>query len=309
MWLGALGCAMAMAQPAGVQPLVQPEPGVEVSRIDIAEPLQRESHDAAPLATLSPFFDTAGMVLHANTAQLPEDCTAISGDAAYTVHAGTRHALPGTQEVFAYDIRKLVVPPCSRVTVTLVNDDATRHQWLLQGLPFALYPGGFRAVGAKIKYAELTPEVIGNAHAWVLANKDLKIIHLKRQNLLRRLVSHELAVQSGVNMVLEGGPVPEYKSLQLDFEACTRDFDAVRAEEERFAALFADHPVIDVTYERVADPSSGECERILDFLGVPHAPLHTPMVKLGRDDLSESVGNYDELRRQAQGTRYAHYFD
>jgi LPS sulfotransferase NodH len=174
---------------------------------------------------------------------------------------------------------------------------------------FALYPGGFRAVGAKIKYAELLPEVIGNAHAWVLANKDLKIIHLTRQNLLRRLVSHELAVQSGVNMVLEGGKVPEYTSLQLDFEACTRDFDAVRAEEERFAALFADHPVIDVTYERVADPSSGECERILDFLGVPHAPLHTPMVKLGRDDLSESVGNYDELRRQAQGTRYAHYFD
>lgn len=142
MWLGALGCTVAMAQPAGVQPLVQPEPGVEVSRIDIAEPLQRESHDAAPPATLSPFFDTAGMVLHANTAQLPQDCTAISGEAAYTVHAGTRHALPGTQEVFAYDIRTLVVPPCSRVTVTLVNDDATRHQWLLHGLPFALYPGG-----------------------------------------------------------------------------------------------------------------------------------------------------------------------
>lgn len=173
---------------------------------------------------------------------------------------------------------------------------------------FALYPGRFLAVGLKIKYSEFVPEVIGNARDWVLEHKDVKIIHLKRENLLRRLVSHRLAVQSGVTMVLRGGDVPAYESLRLDLDTCIHDFAAVRAEEERFAALFSDHAVLDVTYERVVDPNSGECARILDFLGVPQAPLTTRMVKLGRDDLADSIENYDDLRRQAQGTPYAHFF-
>lgn len=174
---------------------------------------------------------------------------------------------------------------------------------------FALYPGRFLAVGLKIKYSEFLPEVIGNAHAWVLENMDVKIIHLRRRNLLRRLVSHQFALQTGVNMVLTGGNVPEYKSLRLDFDACVDDFETVRAEEERFSSLFSGHPVIDLAYEAVVDPQSGERARILDFLGVPQAPLSTPMVKLGRDDLGESIENYEDLRRQAQGTPYAKFFD
>lgn len=142
MLLGAFCCEPVQAQPAGVQPLVEPQPGVQVTRIDSAAPLQRQTHEVAQPATLSPFFDTAGMVLHANAGLLPQDCAAISADVSHTVRAGTRHALPGTAQVFAYDASQWVVPACSRVTVTLVNEDAIRHQWLLQGLPSALYPGG-----------------------------------------------------------------------------------------------------------------------------------------------------------------------
>ncbi|HSM68931.1 MAG TPA: hypothetical protein VK830_04385, partial [Xanthomonadales bacterium] len=41
-----------------------------------------------------------------------------------------------------FSINELDVEPCSRVTVTLVNDDEVRHQWMLHGLPRYLYPGG-----------------------------------------------------------------------------------------------------------------------------------------------------------------------
>lgn len=174
---------------------------------------------------------------------------------------------------------------------------------------FALYPGDFLAVGLKIKYSEFLPEVLGNAYAWVLENNDVKIIHLRRRNLLRRFVSHQLALQTGVNMVLKGGEVPAHKSLHLDFDACVDDFATVRANEERFSSLFSEHSVLDVAYEAVIDPQSGERARILDFLSVHYAQLATPMIKLGRDDLAESVENYEDLRRQSKGTCYAHFFD
>ncbi|NIW24581.1 MAG: copper oxidase [Gammaproteobacteria bacterium] len=83
-----------------------------------------------------------GMVMNANENILPRDCDSISTDHAFTVHAGAEYAeaYPGT--TFGYDQRELLVEPCSRVTVTFVNDDEVRHQWMVHGLPRYLYPGG-----------------------------------------------------------------------------------------------------------------------------------------------------------------------
>ena len=87
-------------------------------------------------------MDEHGMVMNANTDRLPRDCPHVSRDVKITVHAGralaARH--PGT--MFAFDSPAWDVPGCSRVTVTLVNEDHVRHQWMLHGLPRYLYPEG-----------------------------------------------------------------------------------------------------------------------------------------------------------------------
>ncbi|MGH7898610.1 MAG: copper oxidase, partial [Candidatus Binatia bacterium] len=87
-------------------------------------------------------MDAGGMVMNQNTTELPRDCPKVSQDVTIIVRAGKRHAekLPGT--MYAYDQRVWNVPACSRVTVTLVNDDHVRHQWMLHGLPRYLYPEG-----------------------------------------------------------------------------------------------------------------------------------------------------------------------
>ena len=85
-------------------------------------------------------MSAAGMVMNENTDRLPRDCPQISQDVAITVRAGRKYALPG--KMFAYDQHVWDVPACARVTVTLVNDDQVRHQWMLHGLPRYLYPEG-----------------------------------------------------------------------------------------------------------------------------------------------------------------------
>lgn len=84
--------------------------------------------------------DTAGVVMNANSERLPAGCSAISEDVAVTVHAGGRYAAAG--RTFGMSVHEVRVPPCSRVTLTLVNDDAVRHQWMVHGLPRYLYPAG-----------------------------------------------------------------------------------------------------------------------------------------------------------------------
>lgn len=73
---------------------------------------------------------------------LPRDCERVEAEHTFTVHAGAEYSVdfPGT--IFGYSERELIVAPCSRVTVTFVNDDAIRHQWMVHGLPRYLYPGG-----------------------------------------------------------------------------------------------------------------------------------------------------------------------
>ncbi|NIP18380.1 MAG: copper oxidase [Xanthomonadales bacterium] len=84
--------------------------------------------------------DETGMVMNANDSILPRDCSEVSRDHRFEVRAGSGHARPG--HTFAYDTAELEVEPCSRVTVTFVNEDDVRHQWMVHGLPRYLYPGG-----------------------------------------------------------------------------------------------------------------------------------------------------------------------
>jgi hypothetical protein len=83
----------------------------------------------------------AGLVMNANPDQLPPGCDEIRGWENITVEAGHDHAEhPGT--VFTYDDRNYQFDPCTRVTVTFVNDDSVRHQWMVHGLPKSIHDMG-----------------------------------------------------------------------------------------------------------------------------------------------------------------------
>ena len=85
-------------------------------------------------------LDTAGMVMNENADQLPRGCPRLSGEHEITVRAGKEFAQPGT--MFAYDRNEWSFAPCTKLTVTLINTDTVRHQWMLHGLPRYIYPMG-----------------------------------------------------------------------------------------------------------------------------------------------------------------------
>ena len=87
-------------------------------------------------------FDQTGMVMNANATELPRDCDEIAASHEFTVTVGRRWAEPFPGTVFGMSEHEFRVEPCSLVTVTLVNEDQVRHQWMLHGLPRYLYPQG-----------------------------------------------------------------------------------------------------------------------------------------------------------------------
>jgi len=86
--------------------------------------------------------DSSGMVMNENTDTLPRDCSEISQDYEFTIHAGRKYASGQPGVIFGMSQHEVRVAPCSRLKVTFVNEDDVRHQWMVHGLPKYLYPAG-----------------------------------------------------------------------------------------------------------------------------------------------------------------------
>jgi plastocyanin len=83
-----------------------------------------------------------GMIMGQNKDKLPAGCDKISEDVKIEVHAGRKYSkeFPGT--MFGFDKHEWRVKPCARLTVTFVNEDNVRHQWMMHGLPKFMYDKG-----------------------------------------------------------------------------------------------------------------------------------------------------------------------
>jgi len=86
--------------------------------------------------------DAGGVVMNENLSTLPRDCSEISQEHQFTIRAGKKYAADIAGAIFGMEQHEVQVEPCSRVTVTFVNEDEVRHQWMVHGLPAYLYPAG-----------------------------------------------------------------------------------------------------------------------------------------------------------------------
>lgn len=118
-------------------------------------------------------YNDAGMVMNHNDSDLPFDCKKISRDYAFTIHAGVAYArdFPGT--VFGMDQREITVDPCSRITITFVNEDQVRHQWMLHGLPKYLYDQGMFTLEAMGEHTQSGTFIVPGDDKTYLVHCDL----------------------------------------------------------------------------------------------------------------------------------------
>ena len=128
---------------------------------------------------------------------------------------------------------------------------------------------------------------------------DLRVVHLVRENRLRRLLSHERAQRSDewVRLADRGGegrgPAP---IVALDFEACVEDFATHIEHEQQTRLVFAGKRLLELTYERLAaDPAAAAAE-VLDFLDLPRRTLTSGTAKTGERSLRTALANHDELK-------------
>jgi hypothetical protein len=135
-------------------------------------------------------MDEKGMVMNANSDNLPKDCPQISETVNLTIRAGHKYAAKFNGKMFAFDQQQWDVKPCAKLNITFINDDQIRHQFMIHGLPGYLYPDG-------MLHLELYGE--GELHASLImpSQKKTYLVHCELAQHAEKGMKAQLKVGGG----------------------------------------------------------------------------------------------------------------
>lgn len=135
------------------------------------------------------------------------------------------------------------------------------------------------------------------------------IVHLRRENLLRHVLSNFMRRELGVSH-LTVGDGRERPHVQVDPAQLLASLDA-RAEIgswEREAVAGLEHESL--VYERdLLDPSRWQpaAERVWRYAGLSPVPVSTELRRINAGRLEELIANYDEVRAALAGTPHERF--
>ncbi len=170
-----------------------------------------------------------------------------------------------------------------------------------------------RVVGFKLFYDQAHEEPWQVVWSWAKDRKDLKIIHIKRRNILKAHLSQRRAQvsRSWISASLGGNDKKEENDLRLylGYEECLRAFSYTREQEALCDSIFRGHQKIDVIYEDLSNDWKGEIDRVQEFLKVPRELLKPRTLKQAKVPVSIEIENYLELKGRFWGTPWEEFFD
>lgn len=138
--------------------------------------------------------------------------------------------------------------------------------------------------------------------------KELQVIHLKRRNLLRNLLSLKLAERSNQWERLEGTPPVLYEPLRIQYEEAINHFRARERNFSHASRFFQRHRKIEIFYEDLVKQKELELNRILHFLGLPPQRLTSSTRKQNQQCIQELIENHAELKARFRKTSWRDFF-
>lgn len=172
---------------------------------------------------------------------------------------------------------------------------------------FRRFSSQITAVGFKIFYYHAQDPQWAPLWQHLQNDRHLKVIHIKRQNILKTHLSRQRAIQTD-RWVNTSGEGRRSAPLSLSFEACLQDFQQTRRWEEQYDAYFHGHEMLEVIYEELAADNAAIMQRVQSFLDLQPEKLTPETYKQSSAPLSEAITNYDELKSRFAGTSWHAFF-
>ena len=200
--------------------------------------------------------------------------------------------------------------PNIRAEGELFRDLNPKFSGLALNLVFSRQPRHVRASGFKIFYGHARKG--GATSVWdKLERMDrLSVIHLKRENILRALVSDRIARDQGVWLTKSPKDLPKQcKRIKLSVAEAEREFNLTRLHELEGDRRFSAHPRLEVYYENLVSDIPATFKKVTEFFCVPYVEPRIQLHKQNPEPLKDLLVNYDELKAAFSGTDWQQFFD
>lgn len=173
-----------------------------------------------------------------------------------------------------------------------------------KGTIFNVQPRPVKALGIKFfyRYAEYPRGKI-----WLqelLEMRSLKVIVLKRENILRPIISSQIARKTGAlsYWTSKHHLATEDKKISIDTGACITQLKRMEEEQQRFEELLRNHQRLYLSYEELLSDKNRALKMVQQFLEVRPVSLFSLLRKQNPEPLSQLVVNFDELKDALKAT-------
>lgn len=139
----------------------------------------------------------------------------------------------------------------------------------------------------------------------LLEPDDLRIIRLRRLNLLALFASRRLLATTRVSRSTRG----DYgdTTVTLDPQHCLAVFRRMEEHERYLDGLAEGKPVFDITYEDLA--AGQRLDDLQSFLGVDPVTLESRFKRIRSRPLSETIENWPEVAEALRGSPYERFLE
>jgi hypothetical protein len=164
-----------------------------------------------------------------------------------------------------------------------------------------------KILGFVVHYNELFRSRYTTGLAGELLKREFRVIHLTRDNLLRRFLSKQVALNTEV-WADTTGKSPSTLKLTLSSKDLFLDIKATLANAKRIKLVFSALPLLEVSYEDLCADFSREFDRVCEFLNASHENIAPKTFKQETRPMREAIANYDRLKLLFSPTKYRRFF-
>jgi LPS sulfotransferase NodH len=148
---------------------------------------------------------------------------------------------------------------------------------------------------------------------YIVRNTDIKIIHLRRENLLKQYVSYLLMGRPRVKHWQPHAtePIPAVQ-LTIPPDEALQYMRRTAALYPQYEQILGGHERMQLVYEHMIDGRSLKPEvadAVCDFLEISRRPMVSKLVKVNPENLRDMVTNYEELAAAVSRSEFAHLLD
>ncbi|MDK2771861.1 MAG: sulfotransferase [Flavobacterium sp.] len=161
-----------------------------------------------------------------------------------------------------------------------------------------------KTTGFKIFYYHPQDSEDKSIWDYLISDKNIKIIHLRRENFLRVHLSKLIADKTDVWVSTSNENKIEDKKVLVDVNLFLKDVEKTNLFIEKTRNQFKDHQYIEITYEELVKDNQKILSNILSFLNLSDCKLNSPLKKQNNEKLEEIILNYDEVYNNLKNSEF-----